>query len=234
MELLAYLYFLSHFDSDWNNCIRQKASYYRFKPQKIGDKYYTKDYYMSGIPQMTGFYLDSEAVALKYGHFVYYDSLGRKQEELDLLNDVINGQKKEYVKGVLVSEENYKDEILNGHAIYYDPLTGKTVSKGVYKDDAKIGQWQYYYNGKLVGIENYINGELDGDIIRYDTLGRKVYTSKYKQGKLDGNTIHYYPGSKQIWINSYFKNDSLDGEVRVYFPSGKKRREEMKNMRWGY
>ena len=75
-------------------------------------------------------------------------------EEANYLKGLKNGKYKKYtMKGVVLEDSNYKNGVLDGPAIFKDPL-GNLVSKGNFKDGKKAGTWEFYENGKLVRRDN--------------------------------------------------------------------------------
>jgi antitoxin component YwqK of YwqJK toxin-antitoxin module len=90
---------------------------------------------------------------------VYYRGSGVKgeeniAEEANYSNGLKNGSYKKYtMKGVQLEDSNYKNDALDGPAVYKDPL-GNLVSKGIFKNGQKTGVWEFYENGKLVKKDN--------------------------------------------------------------------------------
>lgn len=74
---------------------------------------------------------------VKTGPFLFSDEYGRRQESGAYLNDKLDGA---YVQ--------------------YDPISGKAVLKGSYKNGVKVGTWRTYVNAEVVKEELYEDGVL--------------------------------------------------------------------------
>jgi antitoxin component YwqK of YwqJK toxin-antitoxin module len=90
---------------------------------------------------------------------VYYRGSGVKgeeniAEEATYSNGLKNGPYKKYtLKGIVLEDSNYKNDALDGPAVYKDPL-GNLVSRGSFKNGQKTGVWEFYENGKLIKKDN--------------------------------------------------------------------------------
>ncbi len=90
---------------------------------------------------------------------VFYRGSGIKgeeniAEEANYLKGLKSGSYKKYtMKGVVLESSNYKKGVLDGPAIFNDPL-GNLVSKGNFKNGKKTGMWEFYQNEKLVSKDN--------------------------------------------------------------------------------
>jgi antitoxin component YwqK of YwqJK toxin-antitoxin module len=49
--------------------------------------------------------------------------------------------------GLLLSEIEYRDDLMHGKAVYYED--GKIIVEGNNRDGNKVGEWRYYENGEL-------------------------------------------------------------------------------------
>lgn len=75
-------------------------------------------------------------------------------EEANYNNGLKTGSYRKYtVKGIVLEDSNYKNNLLDGLAIYRDPL-GNLASKGKFTAGKKTGTWEFYENGKLVKKDN--------------------------------------------------------------------------------
>ncbi len=84
---------------------------------------------------------------------VYYNN-GRVTEISHYLNGKLEGNYKRYsVRGFLYQELTYKEGELNGMATYYERKNGKILSKGLFKENKRVGTWQHYENGKLISTD---------------------------------------------------------------------------------
>jgi len=81
---------------------------------------------------------------------VYYAN-GKITEILHYKKGKLEGNYKRYaIRGFLYQDLTYKQDELNGLAIYYERKNGRIKSKGLYKDNKRVGTWKHYENGKLL------------------------------------------------------------------------------------
>lgn len=115
-------------------------------------------YYHEGLPDIMTIE-NYKAGKLEGKRTVFYRSSGVKgeeniAEEANYSNGKKNGSYKKYtMKGVVLEDSNYKNDQLDGPAIYNDPL-GKPASRGNFKNGKKVGMWEFYQDGKLVKKDN--------------------------------------------------------------------------------
>jgi len=95
----------------------------------------------------------------------------------------------------ILSEENYKNGILNGES--------KT----------------FYLTGKLTEFSHYKNGKLHGNLKRYADNGVLLDDLNYNNGKLHGAAKYYNIEGKLIYWGDY-ENDEKVGDWE-YFENGK-------------
>jgi antitoxin component YwqK of YwqJK toxin-antitoxin module len=95
----------------------------------------------------------------------------------------------------LLSEENYKNGVLEGESV------------------------TYYKTGKIAESLFYKNGKLDGNIKRYAENGILLNDLNYKEGKLNGLAKYYNIDGKLIYTGNY-ENDVKVGKWE-YFENGK-------------
>lgn len=110
-----------YYDANWNVLKNKKgAVYYRNPVIKNGDGYELEYFRVDNTRVKTGNYLPKivnyqlvvdEGVAVKEGHFVYYDDKGEKESEGEYLQDKKAGEWKLYKAGVLIATEVYENGI---------------------------------------------------------------------------------------------------------------------------
>lgn len=127
------------FDSGWERTtIKDSIHYYRVIDKIKGNIFYVKDYYLSGVLQMTGSYIESSTrEENRVGEFIFYRESG-KVSSVMFYNDNHQKEGKEqwyYESGELRGEKEYVNEKYHGFF--------KT----------------YYKNGKLKRSDKYVNGE---------------------------------------------------------------------------
>lgn len=128
-------------------------------------------------------------------------------------------------KGVLLSDENYRDSLLNGNCKYYSPegilLKDETYLKGV-----KNGVFtEYFENGKIMKQGTYSSGKVHGDYKSWYSSGAVECTGKYSNGHPDGNWYcNDFDGAPKVSIK-YDKGKEIkrrfeNGTFKEYFENG--------------
>ncbi len=163
------------------------------------------------------------------------DAQGRKQ----------GPWQKTYSNGALRYKGQFKDNHPYGEFTYYYP-TGKVSAISVYSDDGAVAHtrtfhlngkpmaegrfvnrkkdstWNFYsdVDGKLVAKENYRDDKKDGKaIVYYPSSGKPAEIITYKNGKKDGEYLKYFPDDS-LYIQGYYKDDTLEGPYKVYGVNG--------------
>ncbi|WP_299099108.1 hypothetical protein [uncultured Winogradskyella sp.] len=192
---------------------------------KNGDVF-AKSTFKDGMPWEGTLYDQSSRVKLtvkngvKEGAYKKYD-YGQKQilEEGQYVNDKKEGVFKSYsYLGKIQSTETYKNDILNGEAVYYDD-EGEVISSLIYKDNQPFEGKKIInsgYNDKPTE-ETYKNGFLT-EKISYDDNGRRI--SKFENGK-EIETLAYHKNTDVKRLKYTVDNNYINGEVIRYDESGK-------------
>lgn len=119
--------------------------------------------------------------------------------------------------GNLLLRATYYEGILNGAVTFYDTITGKIVSKGVYVNEKKHGEWEYYHNGLLIQSVTYMHGDKNGSFIYYDsTTGVKQMTGRFINDKLSGLVMQYKKDGLLPLSKISFINGRKEGNARFY------------------
>jgi hypothetical protein len=133
-----------------------------------------------------------------------YFSTGVVKTEISARGQLRHGPTRNYdMKGRLLSEVNYVDNIMEGTATNYYVKTGKINSTLEYKHGIKEGNETWYYeSGKVYRLSPYINGKIEGIQKLYYESGQLMAEVPYKNGfagkglrefKSDGSLITEYP-----------------------------------------
>lgn len=94
--------------------------------------------------------------------------------------------------GLLVLEETYTNDVLNGLQRNYFPKTGKPVEETTFKEGKRNGPWQRWFdNGKMWSKGSYVNDELDGEYEMNYPDGKAKLRGLYKQGMRMGVWIDF-------------------------------------------
>lgn len=152
--------------------------------------------------------------------------------------EILHGQQKEYVNGILSKEGYYEQGAKVGLWMYYDDKgmleseelldypeinkdtftlyypDGGILSKGFLKNGYMHGTWKSYTkHGMVEFVGAYIDGLLEGEVIRVDNKGKKISTS-YKRGKKNGTSTSTI--DNKIVSKSHYKNGQREGRFEKY------------------
>lgn len=150
------------------------------------------------------------------GSYKKYDERGALIETGAYSNGKKTGEWVKYVtytgKRTVSLKETYKDDKLNGSAIYYAD-GDRVMSKGSYLEDEKHGTWQYENPNETYGLSDE------------DAKGAKYlkFSKHYDKGKEihpDGEEKIYYSPSGQVCSVSNYIGGNKQGEWKYYFPNG--------------
>ncbi len=114
------------------------------------------------------------------------------------------------IRGLLVVEEDYKNNLKNGLSIKYYP--GKVPAERIiYSNDIKNGEWtQYFADGTLCLKATYSFGKLDGPFSTFYITGKSEYTGQYKNDLRTGVWKIYNPDGTlkydMIYIDGVISN----------------------------
>jgi antitoxin component YwqK of YwqJK toxin-antitoxin module len=128
----------------------------------------------------------------------YYDKEYQKiiKREVNYLNDIKNGQEKEY----------YRNGNINVESIYVN--------------DKLNGLYKYYYENGNIKIEcNYVNNKKEGISKEYYDNGILKSEEFYVAGVNEGLMKGYY-NNGQLEEEVFYINGLFDGEQKVYYKNG--------------
>ena len=207
-----------YLDGRGERCNVASADYYRVI-LKFSDNYYSiTDYTLKGDKlRMTGSqnkYLSTDP-ANNIGKFVYYDSNGRKEREGHFINGWMEGTWIFYSgDGSVMTRVNLVKGDKNGEAEMFDFGNGKTIAKGRFYLNNKVGEWLYYdnYTGALRRLEKYDSYGFRCDGTDYDDdSGKVVATYHLKYGLPDSTYMQYYPGTTKLEYKMEYRKGYLEG-----------------------
>jgi antitoxin component YwqK of YwqJK toxin-antitoxin module len=127
--------------------------------------------------------------------------------------------------GILVSEENYTDSLLNGVCRYFY-TSGSLLKSEEFRLGVKNGPFsEYYENGKKRAEGTYLNDEKDGDYKAWFENGKPDCTGKYLKGLQQGAWYFYYEdGRPKITVvfaaGKEVKRRYENGTFKEYYDSG--------------
>lgn len=155
------------------------------------------------------------AVGEKHGWFKGYNRDGVLIMENNYRNNLYHGETKEYdiIRGKrkLRKVENYKEGLLQGSAKYY--TDGLLTKSGKYVDDERDGKWVIFSPFQNYGMDKSLRD-------RYKYVVINKYYDKGKEYYPDGkHTQKYYPADK-IYLEQEYANGHKVGVHRSYYPNG--------------
>ncbi len=159
------------------------------------------------------------------GHFVYYSKPGVVKTTGDYASGRMTGEWRVYYNnGKIRSVENYLNDKKQGPAKYFDSITGYVLQAGQYANDGPDGEWTFFGEDthQKAAVMHFANGMADGSINAYDKNGRLVFKGNFSEGQKNGQWITYYSGSNHIWTQTNFRKDTMTGESKILYESGKK------------
>jgi antitoxin component YwqK of YwqJK toxin-antitoxin module len=114
------------------------------------------------------------------------------------------------VRGLLVIEEEYKNNLKNGLSIKYYPEK-VPAEKIIYVNDLKNGEWtQYFPSGNLCLKAMYSNGKLHGIFSTFYDSGKSEYIGQYNNDLRTGVWKIYNPDGTlkydMIYIDGVISN----------------------------
>jgi antitoxin component YwqK of YwqJK toxin-antitoxin module len=193
--------------------------------------------YYSGTKQLK--YSGTNKNYRKEGVWTYYSLKGQITHTEEYRDDILNGTRKVYDGNLVIAEENYTQNILQGIQIYRNPdgkttwkfwfTTGMPDSSLHFADDGftplvrttysgrKITSVKRYCNnGSLRQTEYYENGLKTGTWITYSITepGTAVKIVNYRNGMREGLYTEIRETGERIEI--MYRNDLKDGDEKTY------------------
>jgi len=231
-----------YFDQEWNETTKDNASYYRDLPLETNDDLVLiKDYYVSGILQMTGwaeknneesfhgevkwFYENGNAARISNYHYGSLDGIHKEFYENgnEKVKIIYEGQLKEgeasffNTDGILISTMIYRND---------RPYEGTTNCFTTYKEGKNIERKLYYSNTTQLAYEKNTIGDFVKEIYynKNGTILREIKVDQ-KLKNQDGFKSSYYPGNSCGYVTEMrhfqnIKNGQLAGDEFFYNPDG--------------
>ncbi len=140
--------------------------------------------------------------------------------------------KEEYEPGKMRVERTVRkmsdDQIVNHGKFTEYYRNGQKFAEGAYDSGVHEGPWSFWHeNGQLSKTVNFKKGVPDGawEVFRAD--GTLLSKRGYKKGLREGTWVAYLEDGKTRAIEQTYVDGKLNGEVTVYFKSGKPRVKSM-------
>jgi antitoxin component YwqK of YwqJK toxin-antitoxin module len=138
------------------------------------------------------------------GKIIRFNKAGRKTEELNAINDKLNGERIVYQANGDWIKGTYKNDVLNGPYYEHRHQDGKLIFVvGNYLNGLEIGKWKWF----------------DKDSVLNETV-------EYKNGKCNGKFFVYYPSGK-IKEKATMIDDEFDGKYFYFDENGKQTKIEV-------
>ncbi|MBP3546047.1 MAG: toxin-antitoxin system YwqK family antitoxin [Alphaproteobacteria bacterium] len=162
----------------------------------------------------------------KDGRFVAYFPNGAKMVEANYKNDKAEGaQRVWHPNGKLQSQSRFTNDVIDGNATTYY-TNGKLETQRIYKNGKENGVMKIYDDktNKVAAEIPYVDGKIHGMLTVYND-GIPFNKMRYENGINNGEYIFYHQNGKKF-IEATAKNDKLEGEAKIYDPTGKLNRIE--------
>jgi antitoxin component YwqK of YwqJK toxin-antitoxin module len=127
-----------------------------------------------------------------------YTPSGKLSTSESYKNDLLDGKVIMYYLPEEASDKSlkisatylYSKGLLEGESVEYF-LNGKIKSKGVYKQNKKVGIWESFHpNGQKMNVLRFKEGVQHGWSYAYDTLGKEIAKNYYYNGRrLEGKEL---------------------------------------------
>jgi TonB family protein len=220
----------SYIDHKGNRVDRESAVYYRITTHKDG-KYYIEDYYLNGNIQMRGALSSIEGRGVKDGDFTYYYADGAVMAKGKYADNKHTGTWGRYAhtKERLISMLQYKDDSLDGHAIYYDTISTFVSTEGYFRNGKRTDEWKYYTANRkhwLYCTKNYLPDSRVTVMRYFDTLGHLAFTGKMIDKDIIGTWKYFYltdtaaTDTTHLQCVESYVNNNLDGARTYYYKNG--------------
>lgn len=126
-----------------------------------------------------------------------------------------------YPNGYKASEGRYSRQQKNGKWRFFSAVTeGLLISEEEYKND-KINGWQikYYPDSVIAEKQHYSAGIKDGDWIKYHPNGSMHFKTTYENGRLNGKFEAFFENGTTEVLGQY-KNNRKEGTWIIYDKNG--------------
>lgn len=165
----------------------------------------------------------------KEGVQLYFDKTGLLLKEENYRDNMLHGEMRSYYTAnnvrILKQSQQYKNGKLDGLSIENNN-EGKTISAEEFRAGIKNGRSIWFYNnGKPAMEQYYANGELDGKQVMYNMEGAIISTGQYTNGKKSGKWTTYYDNG-QIKNEGNYSEDVKTGKWKYFDEAGKEMSEE--------
>ena len=162
---------------------------------------YWKTYYLNGN-------LKSEGNRVNHkldGIWIFYKENKDTAEIINYRLGVKNGWDISFDSNKVYSKELYLNGIKQSFSYYYQPKNNTYVMIP-YKDNLKHGMAYRYKDTLVIALIEYKNG--------FKISTKKI--NRFKDTLKQGTWIYFYPKTRKIWKECFYKNDTLNGIYKEY------------------
>lgn len=159
----------------------------------------------------------------KNGVYLECDKSGVVLREENYLNDKLDGEVKIYAssKGVRIvkSSYHYKEGKFNGIQTEYNDM-GRISSEASYLNGKKNGLSKWYFAGGQIAMEQgYIDDKIEGSYKTYNQAGNVVAQGQYINGKKMGTWLEYNDNGT-LRSQGDYKDDVKTGAWKYFDENG--------------
>lgn len=178
-----------------------------------------QSFYENGQLKMTLLYIKNK----KNGLGTIYNEAGKKTEEAQFKNGMLNGVRKIYdtESDALKIEETYVDDNFEGpYKSYF--TSGQIKQEGQYIDGAMNQLWKYYYpSGQLKEAVNFLNNVENGPYQAWHENGQLKAEGTYENENREG-IWKVYHSNGVLEEEATYKKDWEEGLIEVFDSTGTK------------
>lgn len=179
-----------YFDNEWNETMKESASYYRTQSKKANGIWFIEDFYISGEKQFVGHAKDSLATILE-GDATWYFTSGKVQSKLHYEQGEVTG-----FYTTVEGAKGSTTEGWNEHDLYFVDETN--VLSAADAKSTSTNTYEYYYtNTYNIAIEHtsHMRPEGNSSVTHYfniigDTIGRLDFNESAE--KWYGKEVLFY------------------------------------------
>lgn len=188
-DSLAYF-----FDKDLAPCERSRAAYVGFGVKQNGLIHFTNYTHPGGLPVMEGDFTDS-TLAVKDGHFIYYDASGNEESSGRYAANVKQGYWITQRNGRITDSAFYQkgNELLTVSLTYHS--SGRLATRLVINNQQDKKEFTHWYeDGTPQSMSVWVGGT--GDRTNYNEDGTVYSIDTYEKGRIVSSRYYRKDGTE--------------------------------------
>lgn len=102
--------------------------------------------------------------------------------------------------------------------------TGNPKFEGTFEHGQETGTFKFYKKGFYdhpAAIMNFEKGKDSVEVTYYTQKAKPISKGKMVNRLREGEWVYYHQKSDSIMMSEFYKNDTLNGTQKTYFPNGK-------------